>query len=255
MAVEIAHDVAVIVRLQIAEAQILQLPFELLHTEPVRQRGVDVHRLAGLGDLLGRRLVLHGAHIVQPVADLDEHHADVLGHGEEHLAQIFHLLFLGRGIGRAGQLGDAFDEGGDGGAELGGDLLVGGRGVLQAVVEQRSEDGVGVEADLGHDLRHREGVDDVGRAVLALLVFVLFLGIVEGLVHTLHVGIGRVAADGLYHRIIAIGNGFHCNYSPAFCFFSLRMMTLWSRSTLLPLEVRVIWSMNWCSESASRPSS
>ena len=39
-------------------------------------------------------LVLHGAHIVQPVTDLDEDDPDVLGHGQQHFAQILHLLLL-----------------------------------------------------------------------------------------------------------------------------------------------------------------
>ena len=31
------------------------------------------------------------AHVVEPVAELDEDDADVLGHGEEHLAQVLRL--------------------------------------------------------------------------------------------------------------------------------------------------------------------
>ena len=202
MGVEVVHDAVVGLRLEVAEAQVLQLPFELLHTETVGQGRIDVHRLLGFGDLLRRRLVLHGAHIVEPVADLDEDHADVLGHGQEHLPQILHLLLLGRGVGGTGQLCDAFDEGGDGGAEQGGDLLIGRGGVLQTVVEQGGQDGVGVEADLGHDFGHGQGMNDIGRTVLPLLVLVLFLRVVEGLVHALDVGVGRIAPDRLDHRFI-----------------------------------------------------
>ena len=110
MGVEIAHDLVIALGVEVFEAGILQLPFDLLHAEPVGQRRIDVHGLTGLGDLLGRALVLHGTGVVQAVGDLDEDDADVLAHGHEHLAQILHLLLLERGILHARQLCDALDE-------------------------------------------------------------------------------------------------------------------------------------------------
>ena len=47
MGLKVLHDLIVARRVEILEAGILQLPFDLLHAETVRQRGVDVHRLAG----------------------------------------------------------------------------------------------------------------------------------------------------------------------------------------------------------------
>ena len=61
MGVEIAHDLVIALGIEVFEAGILQLPFDLLHAEPVGQRRIDVHGLAGLGDLLFRALELHGA--------------------------------------------------------------------------------------------------------------------------------------------------------------------------------------------------
>ena len=51
-------------------------------------------------------VLLHGAHIVEPVGDLDEDHPDIPAHGEEHLAQILHLLLFHGGVLHPGQLGD-----------------------------------------------------------------------------------------------------------------------------------------------------
>ena len=35
-----------------------------------------------------------GWYVVQAVGQLDQHHADVLGHGQEHLAQVLRLLLV-----------------------------------------------------------------------------------------------------------------------------------------------------------------
>ena len=47
---------------------------------------------------------------MQAVGNFDEDDADVLRHGHEHLAQIFHLLLFHRRILHARQLCDALDQ-------------------------------------------------------------------------------------------------------------------------------------------------
>ncbi len=136
VALQVRGDFLVFLGGEVAQGQILQLPLDPLHAKPVSQGGVDVHGLPALADLLFRGLVLHGAHIVQPVGDFDEDHPDVLAHGHEHLAQVFHLGLLGGGEVGPGQLGDPLHKLRYGGPEELFDLLVGGVGVLDAVVEQ-----------------------------------------------------------------------------------------------------------------------
>ena len=135
---EVGRYLIVFLGSQIFEGGILQFPFDLLHTKPVGQGRVDVHGLLTLGNLLLRGLVLHGADIMKPVGNLDEHHPDVLAHGHEHLPQIFHLGLLRGGEIRPGQLGDALHQFGNGGAEELLNFLVGSVGVFNAVVEQRA---------------------------------------------------------------------------------------------------------------------
>ena len=172
---------------EIVERAVLQLPLYLLHTEPVGDGGVDLHRLGGLYELLGAALVVHGAHIVQPVGNFDEDDADVLGHGHEHLAQVLGLLLLVAGPLDAGQLGDALDYVRDGGAELALDLVVGDGRVLYDVVQQRGDHAVLVEALLGDYLRRGEAVRHVGRAVAPLLLRVSRGGVFIGGAHADHV--------------------------------------------------------------------
>ena len=193
---QIIYDFLISLGIQILQGDILQLPFELLHTKTVGQGRVDLHGLRGFGNLLGRRLVFQSAHVVQPVGDFDQDHPDVLAHGHEHLAQIFHLLLLGGGEVDPGQLGDALHQLGHRGAEKLDDFVIAGVGVLQAVMEQGRQDGVGVQADFHYDFRHGQRVDDIGFAALAQLLFVLGVGKTISLVHQGNIRGGRVAGDG-----------------------------------------------------------
>ena len=90
-------QLVIALRVDIAQREILHLPFYGEYAQPVRQRGVHVQRLAGDGHLPLGLLVFERAHIVQPVGQLDQHDADVLAHGQEHLAQRFGLLLLAGG--------------------------------------------------------------------------------------------------------------------------------------------------------------
>ena len=78
----------VVLGLQVAERQVLELPLDLPDAQPIGQRRVDLHRLLGDAPLLVGRQILERPHVVQAIGQLDEHHADVLGHGQEHLAHV-----------------------------------------------------------------------------------------------------------------------------------------------------------------------
>ena len=162
-------------RIDVLERQVFQLAANLAHAEAVRDRRVNLQRL--LGDLLlplGRE-VLQGAHVVQTVGQLDEHHADVVHHGQHHLAHVFRLRFFGRGEVDLADLGDAFDDVGDLLAELGFDLVDGDRRVFDGVVQQPGGDGRGVEPHLGQQNRDLQRMREVGLARLAELSFVMLL--------------------------------------------------------------------------------
>ena len=107
---ELVRQVAVVVRLEHLEAQVLELPLDLPDAQPLRERGVDLGRLAGDALLLLPRQGCDRAHVVQPVDQLDEHDADVLRHRQEHLADVLGLLLLVRPTAERRELGDSVDE-------------------------------------------------------------------------------------------------------------------------------------------------
>ena len=87
-------DLVVRLRFQVAEGEVFQLPLDLADAEPVRQRSVDVERLAG--DLAPLQVWerVEGSHVVQAIGELDEDDPEVLRHGDHHLADVFGLLLL-----------------------------------------------------------------------------------------------------------------------------------------------------------------
>jgi hypothetical protein len=73
-------------RLQCCERQILQLPLDRVHAEPVRQRSEDLQGFRGDPRLLVGPQVVQRAHVVQPVGQLDHQHPDVPAHRQDHLS-------------------------------------------------------------------------------------------------------------------------------------------------------------------------
>ncbi len=84
-------DLLVLLGLEVAEGQILQLPLDVADAQAVGQRCVDVEDLAG--DTLALLVVgqLHRADGAGALGQLDQRDADVVDHGHQHLAQVFHL--------------------------------------------------------------------------------------------------------------------------------------------------------------------
>ena len=157
-------DLGVALRVQRGEGQVLELPAHLLHAEAVGQRRVDVEGLLRRAPLLPLGHDGQRPHVVQPVGQLDQQHPPVVGHGHEHLADGRGLLrLLGVEL-EAVELGHPVDHLGHPVAEGRPDRLEGEAGVLHRVVQQGGRHGLRVEAQLGHDGRHGDGVRDVGLA-------------------------------------------------------------------------------------------
>jgi hypothetical protein len=101
---------------------------------------------------------------VQAVGELDQDHAHVARHGQQHLAEVLGLRLLEALVLDAVELGDAIDQVGGHLAEALGDLLLGDRRVFHHVVQQRGRQRLRVEMPAGQDFRHGERMGDVGFA-------------------------------------------------------------------------------------------
>ena len=159
-------------RLEGPEGQILELLLHPVDAQPVGERDVDVEGLLRDATLGVLRHVPERAHVVEAVGQLDEQDADVLGHRDQHLAEVLGLSFTNRGELDAGDLGEALDQEADLLAEAALDLVGGGEGVLDGVVQQPGRDRHLVHAHLDQDARHLDRVDQVGLAGEPLLALV-----------------------------------------------------------------------------------
>ena len=172
--VQLVREIPVDFGSQVLQAEVFQLGLDLGHAEPVGEGRVDLPGLER--DALLFRRVQEGQrpHVVEPVRELDEDDAHVLGHGHEHLAEILGLKLLLASEGKPGDLRDAVYEDGHFLAEFGGQLLDGNVfHVFHDVVQEprRDRNGVQLQADQReHHLRavHHEGV--AGLADLAGMV-------------------------------------------------------------------------------------
>ena len=196
-------------RLEVPERQLLELVLDLAHAEPVRDRRVDVARLLRDLDppLLGQ--MVQRPHVVQPIGQLDQDDADVVDHRQQHLAEVLRLPLLARRELDRAELGDAFDDVGDVGAEQLADPLDRRLGVLDDVVQQPGGDGDDVELHVGEQVGHLERMDQVGLARMADLSLVL-----EGRKDVRppqQLGVGvRIGGPDLFDEVLEPDHGWRC---------------------------------------------
>ncbi len=192
--------------MQVLEANVLHLPLDAAHAEAVRNGGVDLKRFERDTLLFFWGDVPKGLEVVQPVGELDEHHAHVRGHREEHLAQVLDVAVHPAVLDLA-ELGDATDHRGDICPERRLNVLEGPLGVFGDVVQQGGRDDRLFQAHFGERIGRGERVDDVRLATGAFLAAVGFLGEDVGTAHEVHVrlrvqGLQQVAqaVDALFGR-------------------------------------------------------
>jgi hypothetical protein len=193
------HDLVVPLGVEGGERQVLELPLDGVHAEPVRQRREDLQGDGRDPLLLLLTQVPQGAHVVQPVGELDDEHPRVAGHRHDHLAD--RLRLGGLAVLDLVELGDAVDEVRNVLAELLPDVLQRVRRVLDRVVQQRGREGRGVHAELGEDGGDRERVRDVQVPAAPALVAVHLLGDLVGADDVLGVGLGVAGPQRAQQRL------------------------------------------------------
>ena len=142
---------------------------------------------------------------MQAVGQLDEDHADVVDHGQEHLAHVLRLALLARGEIDLADLGDALDDVRHLLAEFLLDLLDGDRGVFHRVVQQAGGDGDRVQLHVRQHVCDFQGVREVGLARGALLALVVAQGKIVGLADQLQI-VARTVLPHLLQQVTEAGD-------------------------------------------------
>lgn len=137
--------------------------------------------------------MLHGAHIVEAIRQLDEQHADIAGDGDEQLAEVLGLFGFLRDKVELLDLGKPVDKSTDLLAEQLIDLGSGGVCVLDHVMQERGGNGRIIELEVGEDRRHFEGMRKVRVAVCPLLMLVRLHGVNIGAIKQGLIGLRIIA--------------------------------------------------------------
>lgn len=98
---------------------------------------------------------------MQPIGKLHKHHADVAGHRQKHLAQIFGLRFGAIGEVKTTKLGDALHKFADLRSEMTLQLLWSDVGVLHHIVQEACRDHAGAGTDVPEQIGHCHRMNDV----------------------------------------------------------------------------------------------
>ena len=195
-------------RMQIFEGQVVQFDLDPGNAQPGSNRTVDIQGLLGDPQLLVRPHMPQGTHIMEAVRQFDHDDPDILGHGEEHLAQVPGLLLLGlhalilvflviARIFELLQLGDSVDQQGYVRSEFPFQLLFGKEGIFDHIMEKPAGNGLLVHFQVGQDDGHLQGMDNIRLAGFTLLPF---MGLLRDRVGLFNQGdiIGRmIPADAL----------------------------------------------------------
>ena len=190
-------------RIDVLEGKFLKLVAQVLHADAAGKRRIDLHGFLGDARALVRLDVMQRAHVVQPVGEFHQQHADIVGNRQQQAAQILGLFgLLGHEI-DALELGQAFDQIADAVAEHLVDLGARCVGILDGVVQQRDRDRLLVEMQIGQDGGDFQGMGKIGIAIGTALLAMLFHGIDVGLVEQGLVCVRFVAGDPLYEFILA----------------------------------------------------
>ncbi len=134
---------------------------------------------------------------MQPVGELDQQHAHVVGNRQQELAQIFGLLGLFGDEVELLELGQPLDQRANIGPEHLVDLGAGRRGVLDGVVQQCGRDRGIIELEIGENRSDLERMGKIGVAGGPRLLAMRLHGIDVGAVEQRLAGIRVVALDAL----------------------------------------------------------
>ncbi len=123
-------------RLEVAKCKVFQFAANQAHPQAMRNRGVNIERLPRDALLFFGRKKTQRAHVVQAVGKLDHNDANVVDHGQEHLADVFGLAGFGSQKVQAADFRDAFDQTGDVRTKALDDPRRGNARVLDHIVQQ-----------------------------------------------------------------------------------------------------------------------
>ena len=129
------------------------------------------------------------------ISEFDQYDAQIAHHGQQHLAKTLGLRLLAALELNLIELGDPVDNLGDISAEARGDFFFRCRRIFDDVVQNRSNQGVGVEMQFGENFCRRHRMGDIRLAAQAFLSMVCSCAEFCGGAHAFDLLGGQVGRD------------------------------------------------------------
>ncbi len=185
-------------RIHVAEGEVFQLAAHLSHSQAMCDGRVNIESLSRDLLLAVRRKMRQSPHVVQAVRELDQHHADVVHHGQHHLAHVLRLALFFAGKLDLVDLGDPIHNTHHLLAELLQDVFASGLGVFDGIVQQTRGDSDGIQLHLRKDLCHLQRMHQIGLTGGASLPGMVLKRVRIGFLDYFEVVGGPVGAHGVH---------------------------------------------------------
>ena len=137
--------------------------------------------------------MLERAHVVQAIGQLDEHHTNIVGHREQHLAEVLRLLFLVAFKRDLADLRDAVDQMDHVLSKLFLKFFCGRHGVFQRIVQERGNNGGHIRLQRGEHAGHGDGMLQVGLSRTPPLALMSLCRKIVGPAYDAEIGVGVIA--------------------------------------------------------------
>jgi hypothetical protein len=209
-------NVPVLVWEKIHESDIFEFGLDPVDTQTAGKRRIDVEGFLGYFDLLFLGLKLEGTHVVEPIAQLDEDDANVIGHGQNHFPGVFGLTRLGAPECKSAQFCYALHDLGDPFTKQLEEVFSGCFRILYGVMEQTRRHRDRVQLQLREESGHLQGVRKIGLPGKPHLAFMDAGRINVGPFHKIQVCAGIIGTDAVQD----VGDSNHEAIGSAFGFFS-----------------------------------
>ena len=192
----------VLFRIEGGKGDILQLLLQGVDAQTRSDGHVKIHGFLSDAALFGLLLMKsNGAHVVETVGQLDENHADVVGHRQDHLSNALGLALFRRRHVELAQLGDAIDHMADALAEVFGDLLFSGMGVFNDIVKKGGCHTLHVQLHVCQNIGHFQWMSQIRLSGQTRLSVMDPRRKDVGTLHDVQIGIGMVLKNSVQNII------------------------------------------------------
>ena len=142
-------------RMDMLKRQVLELPGNIVEADPHRHGHIDFQGFPGNAPTFVRPHESHGLHVMQAISQFDEYDTQVAHHRHQHFAEIFCLRLLIALKLDFLEFRQTIHQVSDLLAEASRNFILGDGGVLDDIVQKRSDDGLDIQPPVSQQTRNR----------------------------------------------------------------------------------------------------